>query len=80
MREGNITFAYQIAKEQYAEHGVDVDAAMRRLESIPFQFTAGRGTTSEASRLPARSFRAEASRQPAIIPAKHGTLTSCEAI
>jgi len=35
MREGNITSAYQIAKEQYAEHGVDVDAAMRRLESIP---------------------------------------------
>ncbi len=35
MREGNITHAYKIAKEQYAEHEVDVDAAMRRLESIP---------------------------------------------
>jgi L-rhamnose isomerase len=43
MREGNITFAYQIAKEQYAEHGVDVDAAMRRLESIPISIHCWQG-------------------------------------
>ncbi len=43
MREGNITSAYQIAKEQYAEHGVDVDAAMRRLESIPISIHCWQG-------------------------------------
>ena len=31
----NLTQAYQIAKEQYARFGVDVDSAMRRLEAIP---------------------------------------------
>ena len=32
---GNIARAYEIAKEEYAEHGVDADAAIRRLETIP---------------------------------------------
>lgn len=43
MREGNITSAYQIAKEQYAEHGVDVEAAMRGLESIPISIHCWQG-------------------------------------
>ncbi len=43
MREGNITAAYKIAKEQYAEHGVDVDAAVRQLESIPISIHCWQG-------------------------------------
>jgi L-rhamnose isomerase len=35
MKEANIVQAYKIAQDSYAEHGVDVDAAMNRLESIP---------------------------------------------
>jgi L-rhamnose isomerase len=35
MKNGNIASAYRIAKEVYAEHEVDVDAAMKRLEKIP---------------------------------------------
>ena len=35
IKEGNIARAYEIAKEEYAEHGVDADAAIRRLETIP---------------------------------------------
>ena len=35
MNKGKIAAAYEIAKEAYAEHGVDVDAAMKRLEAIP---------------------------------------------
>jgi L-rhamnose isomerase len=35
MKKGNIVQAYQIAKEAYADHGIDVDAAMKRLETIP---------------------------------------------
>jgi L-rhamnose isomerase len=35
MNEKSIEAAYEIAKEAYAERGVDVDAAMKRLESIP---------------------------------------------
>jgi L-rhamnose isomerase len=35
MKNGNIASAYKIAKEVYAEHRIDVDAAMKRLEKIP---------------------------------------------
>jgi L-rhamnose isomerase len=35
MKEGSIALAYKMAKEEYAEHGVDIDAAMKRLETIP---------------------------------------------
>ncbi len=35
MKEKNIEAAYAIAKEEYAERGIDVDAAVKRLESIP---------------------------------------------
>ncbi len=35
IKEGNIARAFEIAKEEYAEHGVDADAAIRRLETIP---------------------------------------------
>jgi L-rhamnose isomerase len=34
MKEEHIARAYEIAKEEYAEHGVDADAAIRRLETI----------------------------------------------
>ncbi len=35
MKERELTQAYRIAKERYAEFGVDVDAAMEKLERIP---------------------------------------------
>jgi L-rhamnose isomerase len=35
MKKGNAAQAYRIAKELYAEFGVDADAAMERLEKIP---------------------------------------------
>ena len=35
MTDNNIDSAYQIARQQYAAIGVDTEAAMRRLESIP---------------------------------------------
>jgi len=35
MKEDTIVRAYEIAKEEYAEHGVDTDAALKRLETIP---------------------------------------------
>jgi L-rhamnose isomerase len=35
MKQGNIAPAYRIAKEEYAERGIDVDAAIKRLETIP---------------------------------------------
>jgi L-rhamnose isomerase len=35
MKNGNITSAYKIAKEVYAEHRIDVDVAIKRLEKIP---------------------------------------------
>ena len=35
MKEENIARAFEIAKEEYAEHGVDADAAIKRLETIP---------------------------------------------
>ena len=35
MKERELTQAYRIAKERYAEFGVDVDAAMAKLERIP---------------------------------------------
>ena len=35
MKDENIARAYEIAKEEYAERGVDADAAMKRLETIP---------------------------------------------
>jgi L-rhamnose isomerase len=35
MKEANIAAAYRIAKEKYSERGIDVDAAIKRLEIIP---------------------------------------------
>ena len=35
MKPENIATAYRIAKDQYAEHRVDVDDAIKRLETIP---------------------------------------------
>ncbi len=35
MKKESIAAAYKIAKEQYAERGVDADAALQRLETIP---------------------------------------------
>jgi L-rhamnose isomerase len=43
MTEQNIIQAYQIAKEQYAGAGVDADAAMRRLETIPISLHCWQG-------------------------------------
>ena len=43
MTEQNIIQAYQIAKEQYADAGVDADAAMRRLETIPISLHCWQG-------------------------------------
>jgi L-rhamnose isomerase len=43
MKEGNILQAYRIAKEEYAERGVDVDAAIRKLEAIPISLHCWQG-------------------------------------
>jgi len=43
MKEQEITQAYQIAKEQYAALGVDVDMALRRLETIPISLHCWQG-------------------------------------
>ena len=39
----NLTQAYQIAKEQFARLGVDTDAAMKKLESIPISLHCWQG-------------------------------------
>jgi L-rhamnose isomerase len=39
----NLTQSYQIAKEQYARLGVDVDAALRKLETIPISLHCWQG-------------------------------------
>jgi L-rhamnose isomerase len=43
MNEGNITPAYNIAKAAYAQHGIDTDAAMKRLEAIPISLHCWQG-------------------------------------
>jgi L-rhamnose isomerase len=43
MNEGNITPAYNIAKAEYAQHGIDIDAAMKRLEAIPISLHCWQG-------------------------------------
>jgi L-rhamnose isomerase len=43
MTKGNIAPAYQIAKEEYAECGVDVDSALKRLETIPISIHCWQG-------------------------------------
>jgi L-rhamnose isomerase len=43
MKEGNIAPAYRIAKEEYAERGIDVEAAIRRLETIPISLHCWQG-------------------------------------
>jgi hypothetical protein len=35
MKQANIEQAYQIAKEQYAALGVDTEAAMKKLQTVP---------------------------------------------
>ena len=43
MKDEKITQAYEIAKEQYAARGVDVDAAMRKLAKIPISLHCWQG-------------------------------------
>ena len=43
MKEPRVTEAYQIAKEQYAAVGVDVDAALKKLEAIPISLHCWQG-------------------------------------
>ena len=43
MKKENILTAYKIAKDEYAEHGVDVDAALRQLENIPISLHCWQG-------------------------------------
>jgi L-rhamnose isomerase len=43
MKDEKITQAYQIAKEQYAAQGVDVDAAMKELAKIPISLHCWQG-------------------------------------
>ncbi|MBN1568200.1 MAG: L-rhamnose isomerase [Acidobacteria bacterium] len=43
MNKGRIAPSYRIAKEAYAEYGVDVDAAMKRLEKIPISIHCWQG-------------------------------------
>lgn len=43
MKETILTRAYEIAKEQYAGFGVDVDAALRKLETIPISLHCWQG-------------------------------------
>ena len=43
MKDEKITQAYQIAKEQYAALGVDVDAAMKELAKIPISLHCWQG-------------------------------------
>jgi L-rhamnose isomerase len=43
MTDQTLIQAYQIAKEQYASAGVDADAAMRRLETIPISLHCWQG-------------------------------------
>jgi L-rhamnose isomerase len=43
MREKNIAPAYAIAKDEYAAHGIDVEAALNRLETIPISLHCWQG-------------------------------------
>ena len=43
--ESQVQSAYSIAKERYAALGVDTEAALTRLETIPSACTAGRVMT-----------------------------------
>jgi L-rhamnose isomerase len=43
MKPANIEQAYRIAQERYAEAGVDTDAAMRKLETIPISLHCWQG-------------------------------------
>ena len=43
MNEDKLTQTYQTAKEQYASLGVDADAALKALESIPISLHCWQG-------------------------------------
>lgn len=43
MKDETLRQAYQIAKEQYAKSGVDVDAAMKKLVTIPLSLHCWQG-------------------------------------
>jgi L-rhamnose isomerase len=43
MRQQNLTQAYQLAKERYADAGVDVDAAIAKLSAIPISLHCWQG-------------------------------------
>jgi L-rhamnose isomerase len=43
MKKGNILRAYTIAKEEYAERGIDAEAAIQKLENIPISLQCWQG-------------------------------------
>lgn len=50
MSTERIQQAYALARERYAELGVDTEAAIEQLAGIPVSCTAGREMTSEGSK------------------------------
>ena len=57
MSVSKIEAVYALARDRYAEVGVDTDAALGRLAGLPCRSTAGKVTTSAASRTPGRARR-----------------------
>ena len=49
--------AYEIAKEQYAAIGVDVDAAIAKMKDVTFRYTVGKPMMLVVLKLPMANFR-----------------------
>lgn len=64
--------SYSEARERYAAIGVDAEAALSRLKTVPVACTAGRGTTCGASTPTRQSLSPAEYRPPAVIPGVPG--------
>jgi L-rhamnose isomerase len=71
MKEEHIARAYEIAKEEYAEHGVDADAAIRRLETIPVSIHCWQGDDVGGFETPGGELRGDIEKALSLIPGRH---------
>ena len=78
MKEANVLKAYEIAKEQFAGIGVDTEAAMKTLETVPISLHCWQGDDVGGFETARRGSSPEAAyRPPAIIRARRAPSASC---
>ena len=76
MKSEKITKAYELAKERYAEYGIDTEKVLAQLQDFHLSMHCWQADDVSGFEVQAGASRAE-SRVQVTIPARHATSTNC---